>query len=172
MSRTWPISRVLSMEGDRERFSHVAKHLYNPSEEWQHVISDLGDARQRAWDCGCAEALLEAEHPDCDRVAPSCRAHVLHDHDNRMAPAYREALASADAAGRYGELSSGGRGWALVGDHGVYVVVREVGHASTPQVKTAYRVQPRQHRPPSSKEFLKAAVRKLRDKTSWTEGGK
>jgi hypothetical protein len=159
------------MEGDRERFAHVAKHLYRPRERWGQVIDGLGDALARALANGCVKALLRGRYPGCKRVSPPCREHVLSDHDHRYAPAYREAIANADTAGRFRELPDGRRGWAFVGDRGVYVVVREVGAARTPRVKTAYRAIPRRPKDPSPEDFFKEAVRKLNDKTSWTEGG-
>jgi len=156
------------MESDRVRFHHVARHLYKPEERWGHVIPHLADVRGLAWKAGCAEVILDAPYPDCDRASPSCRAHVLRDHDTLLAPAYMGELSLADQAGRVGNLLAGVRGWAFVGDRGVMVIVREVGPSRNPEVKTAYRVVPRRGREPE--DFYKAAVQKLRDKTSWKGG--
>ena len=170
MKPSWPASAVRDLEEDRERFSHVARHLYRHEERWEQVVPDLGDARARAWDKGCAPAILEAPHPDCDRASASCRSHVLRDHDELLAPAYRRELHCAEASERVGQLHQGPRGWACVGDAGVYVVVREVGPERVPQVKSAYRIIPKQGEGRRPVDFLKAAVRRLSDKTSWTSG--
>ncbi|MFP2903800.1 hypothetical protein ACLESD_01765 [Pyxidicoccus sp. 3LFB2] len=156
------------MESERVRFDHVAGHLYQPKEKWDQAIPQLGDARGRAWKAGCAESLLESPNPDCELAQASCRTHVLRDHDTLLAPTYLGEVARADHLGQAGELErrkGKGPGWAFVGDRGVYVIVREVGPARRPEVKTAYRVVPwRGSRP---EDFLKAALRKLSDKTSW-----
>lgn len=160
------------MEGERVQFVHVARHLYRPEERWDQVVPELGDARGRAWTAGCAPALLEAPHPDCHVASEACRAHVLADHDRLLAPAYRAELRTAEAAERLGRLGEGPRGWAFVGDRGVLVIVREVGSQRRPEVKTAYRVTPGRHDSRRPEDFFKAAVRKLRDKSSWKGGGR
>ncbi len=172
MSRNWSASDVQPMKSDRERFQHVARHLYQPREHWEHVIPGLGDARGRAWKSGCSPVLLDAPEPDCERVLPACRTHVLQDHDTLLAPAYLRELARADQIGQAGALPAEkgrGPGWAFVGEDGVMVIVREVGPSRRPEVKTAYRVEPKRggRRP---EDFLKAALRKLRDTTSWKGG--
>lgn len=168
MRRDWRASDVHPMELERVRFHHVARHLYKPAEHWDHVIPNLGDARGRAWKAGCAEFILEAQYPDCDRAAPGCRTHVLQDHDSLLAPAYLEELSLAERAGREGflldEEKKKGPGWAFVGDRGVMVIVREVGPTRRPEVKSAYRVVPRKGQRPE--DFFKAALQKLRDKTT------
>jgi hypothetical protein len=156
------------MESDRVRFHHVAKHLYQPKERWDYVIPKLVDVRELAWRAGCAETILDAPRPECDRASSSCRAHVLRDHDTLLAPAYIDELSLADQAGRVGNLLDDARGWAFVGDRGVMVIVREVGTPRHPEVKTAYRVIPRRGRQPE--DFFKAAVQKLKDKAAWKEG--
>lgn len=171
MSRQWKASDVHPMELDRVRFHHVARHLYRPVEHWEQVIPGLGDARGLAWKAGCAESILEAPNPDCDRAPPDCRTHVLRDHDDILAPAYLRELERGDQAGQAGHLldKDKGPGWAFVGDRGVMVIVREVGTTKRPEVKTAYRVVPRRGNRPE--DFLKAALQKLRDKTSWKGKG-
>jgi hypothetical protein len=159
------------MDGERVQFAHVARHLYRTSERWDHVVPDLGDARGRAREAGCAPAVLGAHQPDCDRASDGCRAHVLRDHDQILVRAYMQELGGAEAAGRFGRLYEGPRGWAFVGDRGVFVVVREVGPRRHPEVKTAYRVVPPRGDLRRPEDFLKAAVRKLRDKSSWNGGG-
>jgi hypothetical protein len=86
-----------------------------------------------------------------------------------------EELVRADRAGCVGDLlrkgtdKGKGPGWAFVGERGVMVIVREVGPTRRPEVKTAYRVIPK--RGDSPEDFLKAALAKLRDKTSWKGKG-
>ena len=165
--RDWRATDVHAMDGERVQFAHVARHLYRTSEHWEHVIPYLGDVRGRACEAGCTGAVLAAQRPDCDRASAECRAHVLRDHDQLLAPAYAQELGCAEAVGRFGRLHDGPRGWAFVGDRGVYVVVREVGARHRPEVKTAYRVVPPRSDLQRPEDFLKAAVRKLRDKSSW-----
>lgn len=171
MSRGWAADDVRSMEGDRVQFAHVARHLYREAERWDQVVPGLGNVRARAWGEGCAPAVLETPHPDCYLASEACRKHVLGDHDRHLAPAYRRELHAAEAASRFGQLGNNPRGWAFVGEGGVLVIVREVGADRGPEVKTAYRVVPGQREAPSSQDFFKAAVRKLRDKSSWKGGG-
>lgn len=156
------------MLSERVCFDHVARHLYQPKERWEQVIPRLGDARARAWAAGCAETILDAPNPDCDRAQSSCREHVQRDHDTLLMPAYLKEIEGAEHAGQVGGLPDAkgmGRGWAFVGNRGVYVIVREVGPSHRPEVKTAYRVVPRKGHQPE--DFRKAALRKLRDKTTW-----
>lgn len=169
MNRSWTADDVRSMQEERVQFAHVARHLYHRVERWDQVVPELGDARGRAWAAGCAPAALEAPHPDCDRASAMCRDHVLGDHDRLLAPAYRRELSDAETTGRLGALGDA-RSWAFVGERGVFVVVRECGPRRTPEVKTAYRVAPGRGAAGSPEDFLKAAVRKLRDKSSWTGG--
>lgn len=171
MSRTWSATDVHAMDGERVQFAHVVRHLYRTSEHWDHVVPDLGDACGRAREAGCAPSVLGAHHPDCDRASDGCRAHVLRDHDQLLAPAYAQELGGAEAAGRFGRLHDGPRGWAFVGDLGVFVVVREVGPRHRPEVKTSYRVVPPRGNLRRPEDFFKAAVRKLRDKSSWNGRG-
>lgn len=170
MSRRWKVDDVADMEGDRVRFAHVAKHLYASRERWWQVVPDLGDPLDRCREAGCLLAELRARNPDCYRVSELCRALVLEDHDRFLAPAYRKALRDAEGHGRQGRLGDDARAWAFVGDRGVMVIVREVGQSRRPEVKTAYRVVPPRGEATNSEDFFKAAVRKLRDKTSWKVG--
>lgn len=171
MRGSWTAGDVADIQGERAQFAHVAKHLYSARERWEQVVSDLGDALRRARQAGCIHAELRARHPDCWRVSEACRSHVLSDHEAFFAPAYRKALGDAEKADRLGRLGDGPRGWAFVGDGGVMVIVREVGRDHRPEVKTAYRVVPRRSEGSQPEDFFKAAVRKLRDKTSWGSGG-
>lgn len=170
MSGRWKVDDVADMEGERVQFAHVAKHLYAPRERWSQVVPDLGDPRRRVQEAGCLLAELRARNPDCYRVSDRCRAVVLEDHDRFLAPAYRRALRDADDHERKGRLDDDARAWAFVGDRGVMVIVREVGRSRRPEVKTAYRVIPRRGEGVEPRDFFKAAVRKLRDKTSWKAG--
>lgn len=171
MSRDWRADDVRSMEGDRVQFAHVARHLYNEKERWEQTVPGLGDAHGRACAAGCVTAVLNAPRPDCYLTSEACRAHVLSDHDRLLAPTYRRELYAGDEAGRFGQLNDGPRGWAFVGDGGVFVIVREIGKQRRPEVKTAYRVVPR-GKAPTLEAFFDEAVRKLRDKSSWKGGGK
>jgi hypothetical protein len=147
----------------------VVRHLYAPAERWDQIDERAADVRQRAWTCGCAEALLDSRHPDVNRVSPACRARVLADHDAILRPAYGAALVTAADAKRFGRTVDDKRGWMFVGAGGVVVIVREVGPRRRPEVKTAYRVVPRTGG--EIDDFHKAAVRKLRDKSSWKGEG-
>lgn len=153
------------MQLEEVRFHHVAKHLYQPAEQWDQVIPNLGDARERAWKAGCAERTLESEHPDLKDALPSCTAHVLRDHDLLLKPAYMAEISSADQAGRAGSYANDPRAWAFVGDKGVFVIVRETGSQHRPEVKTAYRIKSWRSQLPEA--FFKRATAKLRDKTGW-----
>jgi len=173
VSRNWSARDVHPMELDKVRFHHVARHLYQPTEHWEQVIPGLGDARGRAWTAGCAPAILDARWPDCERALPACQTHVLQDHDTLLAPAYLKEVVSADQVGQVGALpekKGQGPGWAFVGDTGVMVIVREVGPSRRPEVKTAYRIEPKRREARGPDDFLKAALRKLRDTTSWKGG--
>lgn len=171
MKRDWKVADVRTMDGERVQFAHVARHLYQPNERWDQVVPELGDARTRAWAAGCAPAVLDAPHPDCCRASDGCQVHVLRDHDQILAPAYRQEMGCAEVAGRLGQLKDDRRGWVFVGDRGVFVIVREVGPQHRPEVKTAYRIVPPRGEGRGLNDFVKAAVRKLRDKSSWDGGG-
>lgn len=163
-------SEILDMQGERSQFQHVIKHLYNPRERWQQVVSCGHQPLQAAWAAGCSEAELDRGWPDEQRVSASCLAHVLLDHERYLAPAYRASLAEAEAAGRVGSDRKDAQAWFFVGDRGVVVVVRCVSDLPSPVVKTAYRVTSKRGQG-TPKAFFKRAVRKLRDKTSWSGGG-
>lgn len=165
-----PISNfIIDMQVDLVRFAHVAKHLYNPRECWCQVIVNLGDPRCDACNAGCTLSDFKGEYPDGKRVTQQCLAHVLSDHDKHLAPAYRDALAQAETASRVGRQIGEDPGWMFVGDGGVVVIVRKVKKHNRFEVKSAYRVVPKRAAEGSREDFLKEAVRKLRDKTSWSE---
>ena len=172
MRPDWKSSDVQALSIERTKFAHVLRHLYRRKERWNQMVPGLGDAFGRARDAGCALGVLRATHPDCYIASESCRLHVKQDHDEIFAPTYMDELASAESAGRFGKLFDGPRGWAFVGDSGVFVVVREVGAQRCPQVKTAYRVVPWSSKSRRAEDYFKEAVRKLRDKSSWHGGGK
>lgn len=173
MTKSWKVSDILDMQGEDVQFAHVAKHLYNKCEHWEHAIPDLGDAFHKACKAGCAHAKLKKDYPKCSCVTPQCKAHVLRDHDELLSPAYRDALKEAEEVARFGLLDedrSDGRAWMYVGDQGVIVIVREVKRPRRVEVKTAYRADC-ECRNTDPNSFFKEAVRKLRDKTSWNGGG-
>lgn len=166
-SPAWLPEQIEPISGAHERFHHVAKHLYRVQERWDQVDAALGGARDRARFADCPARVLGAEWPRFDRVPTTCRAHVLGDHDRDFEPAYRRELGAAHAAGRLGALppDPGRRSGAMyVGDAAVTIIVR-TGDDGSPRVRTAYRVVPRHGDDPAA--FLKEAVRKLADKTSW-----
>ncbi len=166
--RRWSAAMVAPILEERSRFQHVVKHLYRKAERWYQVVPALGrDAFERAWAAGCPRALLDRRYPDPDDAPPACKAHVLVDHDEHLAPAYLRAVSTADKAGDFARLDR--TGWGFVGERGVFVIVRETGRERRPEVKTAYRVVPRRGRRPE--DFRKAALRKLRDKSSIRSGG-
>lgn len=170
MSRAWATREVQLIEGEHERFAHVVKHLYRASEHWEHVVSGVEAARDEAAKTGCPPHVFSARRPDCDAVPEACRIHVLGDHEHLYAPAYREALQDAEAAGRFGRHDANGHGpgWAFVDIRGVYVIVGE-RRKQPPNVRTAYRVQPPRGDAQTTEDFFKAAVRRLQDKSSWKE---
>jgi hypothetical protein len=168
----WPDGGVLPMRDERSRFQHVVKHLYQPRERWEQVVTCGGArARAEAWAAGCAPAVLDRRHPDPADCAPACVQHVLDDHDRHLQPAYLAAIESGVAAARVRALPKApgrGLGWLIVGDLGVSVVVRLVRRRDA-EVKTAYRVVPR-GRGRRPEDFRYAAVLKLRDKSSYKGG--
>ena len=168
MSAPWKVDDVADMQGAHVQFAHVARHLYRPSERWGDVIPSTGDLRRRACDAGCIRSQLTAYYPSCREASDGCREHVLRDHDNLLCPAYRSALREAAESGRHAPAED--HTHISVGDSGVLVIVRKMRASSRPEVKTAYRVVPRGTEPEIG-DFLKAAVRKLRDKTSWEGEG-
>lgn len=171
MKRTWKAAEVVGIQYDKPRFMHVVKHLYNDCERWEQVIPDLVDPSFSAREAGCPQRALRVGANGYDWCGEQCQKHVLCDHDELYEPAYHKELVEADGADRVG-FSDGG--WFFVGERGVMVIVRCVKHASRPrrpEVKTAYRVVPRAGEEKTSENFYKAAVRKLRDKTSWMGGG-
>lgn len=164
---SWPAREIQPIEGVQKQFAHVIRHLYRFGEHWEQVIEGMVSPREAAGRAGCAKADLDEDDPDYIRVSRACRDHVLQDHDLLYAPAYFGECLSAERAGRRGVTSQKKPATMFVGDDGVLVVVQETGPERQPMVKTAYRVRPKRGR--SKDDFFKAAVRKLQDKTSWTQ---
>lgn len=172
MIPAWQVNEVYPIDGEREQFAHVAKHLYRLAERWEQVVPGLNDASGRALASGCTPANFAGKYPDCRDACPACREHVLRDHEHAYEPAYREALRDAHAAHRFGRLKDDGNGpgWAFVDRLGVYVIVAEL-RKKPPKVRTAYRVLPPHGAATMPDDFFKAAVRRLRDKSSYEEKG-
>lgn len=166
------VDEVQPITGQQERFHHTAKHLYCPAEHWEQVVADLGDAFGAACTAGCPARLLREEAPAAYRAGQACREHVFRDHDSRYAPVYMAELRVALEDGRYGPLYSEPGVTALVGGEGVFILIGRTRPKGWRQVKTAYRVaSPLYLQGPATREnFFRAAVRRLKDKTSWTDG--
>jgi hypothetical protein len=160
---------ILDIQGEPCRFGHVAKHLYNPCEQWDQLLSEPTEPRRAACAAGCVLADFRGDYPNGERATLSCMAHVLDDHDKLLAPAYRNALAQAESASRVGLQHDETLGWMFVGDGGVVVIVREIKKHKRFEVKTAYRASSKKRAAMSCEDFFKRAVQKLRDKTSWSE---
>ncbi len=161
-------NEIASIRDDAGRFHHVVKHLYKEAERWDLVVAGLprsADSGARA--AGCPRAVLGAWYPKVDDAPGPCRMRVLADHDRYYEPAYRSALATGIRDGRRGRTRDGSAE-ALVGENGVYVIV--VG-SRTRRVVSSYRCVPRAVPPRerTAEQFLKEAVRKLRDATSYGE---
>lgn len=166
MKPPWTAKDVMPIDGDKPRFIHVVRHLYNAEECWVQVRTDLGEPRARAQQIGCARPCLSRK-PDFDAASPSCRLHVLSDHNERYAPAYLAALKDAEATGRIVQLPRDGHGPegnAFVDRYGVFVIARKA-RDQAPKVMTAYRVRPAQLERPRIEDFFAAAVQKLQDKS-------
>jgi hypothetical protein len=159
-------THIRPIVGDESRFRHVSKHLYLPRERWDLICDELGEpANAAARAAGCPGQELRSPYPRIRVVCDACREAVLRDHDERYGPAYMAAVESARTTSTYGTPVGGPRSkHHLVGSSGVYVIVHGRRGAS---VATAYRIVPRGARRATNEDFFKAAVRKLRDKTSW-----
>jgi hypothetical protein len=169
MNKHPKIDSILNIKYAPEQFAHVAKHLYNPSEYWDQVISNLGDPRSDACAAGCVHADFRGEYPKGEHAIPSCWEHVLRDHDELLAPAYRDALAQAEGASRVGLTTNDTPVWMFVGDGGVIVIVRETIKNKSFGVNSAYRMSPKMGQKSGREDFLRRAVERLRDKTGWHE---
>jgi hypothetical protein len=159
---------------EQARIAHVTKHLLAPSEGWHLVTEGLPpDPIAAGQAAGCGPMLLAPERASYFDLPPEGRGWLLDLHDRHLQPAYLAAVASASASGRWGWWQADDRlQAALVGDNGVFVIVRAWGKPDRPCVRTAYRVVPRGTRgAPTRDDFLRAAVRKLSDKSSY-EGKK
>ncbi|WP_437966946.1 hypothetical protein WMF04_46575 [Sorangium sp. So ce260] len=154
----------------KARFAHVAKHLYARRERWDLTVSGLPrDPRGLAVANGCERQSIQGEAPSWYDACKACQEHVLADHDRFYQPAYRSALSSAAVAGRRGHLDTNSE--ALVGDNGVFTIVKESRDHGL-HVASAYRVVPKGIAPGQAKaqDFFREAERKLRDKTDYGEG--
>jgi len=164
------------LAGRASRFTHVIKHLYARDERWSLVAPELAaQPVQAAREAGCRAIELSAGRSSYHGVCLACQEHVLHDHDRFMRPAYRRALATAIATDRWGTLKDSTRvADAFAGDNGVFVIARRNARTGERNVATAYRVVPRGVRPDkvSAEDFVKAAIRRLYDKTSLGEEGR
>jgi hypothetical protein len=164
------------LPGRASRFTHVIKHLYARDERWSLAAPELpAQPIQAAREAGCRAIELSVTWSSYHSVCSACQEHVLHDHDRFMRPAYRRALATAIAADRWGTLNDPVRvAEAFVGDNGVFVITRQRARTGERNVATAYRVVPRGVRPDeaSAEDFVKAAIRRLYDKTSLGEEGR
>lgn len=169
MSKHPKIDSVLNIKYDPERFAHVAKHLYNPSECWDQVIPDLGDPRSDACAAGCVPADFRGEYPKGEHATPSCWEHVLRDHNELLAPAYRDALAQAEGTSRVGLITNDTQVWMFVGDGGVIVIVRKTIKNNSFAVNSAYRMALKRGQKSGREDFLRRALDRLRDKTGWRE---
>lgn len=157
---------------DEARFAHVVKHLLTASERWDLVVEGFPrEALADGYAAGCGPMHLAPDRASFHDLPVGCRAWVLDMHDRHLAPAYRAAVQSAAVRGQWGWWRADERSQvALVGDNGVFVVVRDWGSPARPHVRTAYRVAPRGVRGAATRDdFLRAAVRKLIDKTSYGE---
>lgn len=157
---------------EEARVAHVAKHLLAPCERWDLVTDGLPpDPIAAGQAVGCASMLLAPDRSSYHDLPLTGRTWLLGLHDRHLEPTYLAALRSACTGGRWGWWQADERHQAaLVGDNGVFVIVRAWGSPARPCVRTAYRVVPRGVRgTPSRDDFLRAAVRKLADKTSYGE---
>lgn len=176
-------SAISSISNLETRFLHVRDHLYHERECWRLLVTELPTpARAGAQKAGCDRLVLQVQGNRNGRDAtPSCREYVLGDHDRYYEPAYRQALEQAIAAGRWGldnetddhRKRGKRRAERFVGDNGVVVVVNLVDRRRRRKVSSAYRVPPRGRATgaASNEDFLVAAIGKLRDKTSFDDGG-
>jgi len=157
---------------DEARVAHVIKHLLVPSERWDLVTEGLPrDPIAAGAAEGCGPMLLAPNRSSFHDLSARSQVWLLGLHDGHLQPAYLAAILTATASGRWGWWQADPRPQAaLVGDNGVFVIVKAWGRPAHPVVCTAYRVLPRGVRgEATSEEFLRAAVRKLRDKTSFGE---
>lgn len=159
--------QVGSMQADA-RFDHVRRHLYNEPERWRDIVPDLptpASARARA--AGCSERAMGRGRVHIERVPPACVDQVLADHDEFYEPAYRSAVETACERGRLAPAEEAPRNkLRAVGDNGVFLFLRR-NRSGAVWVSSAIRVRPRGTKRPSRTDFFNAAVRKLRDTTSW-----
>jgi hypothetical protein len=141
-------------------------------ERWELVIDGLPTAlRQQAQQNGCGNLRLVSYYG----ISEKCREHVLKDHDLWYQSAYMDAVTSAIDEDQWGYCDEPVM-CAFAGSNGVFVLSKEKPNGVTGSelnsehfIVTAYRVSPRGVKPllASQQDFLKSAVRKLRDKTSF-----
>ena len=159
--------QIASMQLDA-RFEHVRRHLYNEPERWRDIVDGLpvpASARARA--AGCSDRAMGRGRVHVERLPPACIEQVLEDHDEYYEPAYRAALETACERGRIAPAIEDARSkLRAVGDNGVFLYLRR-NRSGAAWVSSAIRVRPRGTPRPSRRDFFNAAVRKLRDTTSW-----
>jgi len=102
-----------------------------------------------------------------------CQTQIKADHDQFLEPAYRSAIDTASRANRVGRWNGARGEEAYVGDNGVLVIVNSDGRFRRKHVSTAYRVRPLgvKLEEASAQDFFEAAVRKLKDRSSFMDGG-
>ena len=150
------------------RFDHVRRHLYNEPERWVDVVEALPEPPSvRARAVGCPGYAMGRRRVHIERVPAVCLEQVLRDHDEFYEPAYRSAIETACTSGRVGRALEDKRlKLRGVGDNGVFLYMRG-NRSGAVWVSSAIRVRPGGCRNPSREDFFNAAVRKLRDTTSW-----
>ncbi|MBZ4421771.1 hypothetical protein [Myxococcus sp. RHSTA-1-4] len=150
-----------------ERYAHVLRHLYDPAERWDLIISGLPmPLRPRAIEAGCDAA--DVRNPRSARfndAGAACKQHVLTDHDRFYSPAYLDSVASAIRLRRH-QLQPANGATLYVGDNGVLTVVggekEDAGY-----VTSAFRVKPRgvPSHAVRQEDFIRAAVDRMKELT-------
>ena len=148
------------------RFRHVIKHLYNDGERWDYLT---GIASSTLEDEAIAAGGFGFEDVRADRVRElpvpdACLATLSNHHLRHYSKAYMSAVETGRSRGREARLDDGSL--AIVGDNGVIVLAVVRSHGRSAFAVSAYRVTPPEGPTAPSQEFVKAAVRRWRDKAS------
>jgi hypothetical protein len=159
---------VLPLRRGWPRQKHVLKHLYRRNQRWDFIVKELPPAlRERALQAGCEPIdRVQGGSKQWERLCKSCEDLVQADHDAYYKPAYMDSLRTALELGRARALPSSVGRYAYVGTNGVLVIATGGSDGLPPRVVSAYRRSlgdGEQRRP---EEFVDAAVRRWRDKTS------